>query len=288
LRLILIYVGEPLRIAASFSAFALIVFLGAGIARADDQPFLTLDATDIEPEFGHELEQNFSWNHGLSRTDFNEFEGETEWEYGLTDQIQLALATAYDWSRTHEHLVPPIAPESGSEWGGIEGEAIWQAMNVYFDPVGLGFKFNAAAGPSERSVAATILLQKNFFNDRLRLVTNIGGEFGREKDGAWSDYSVLTVNAGAAYNITWAWSAGIEFDTERDFEGIAFDGHGPQGPTTYYAGPTLQYVAHPWTATLGLQAQLPWASGSAGSVTGGFAAEAARLRVGLRVTRDFY
>ena len=285
MRLILIYVGEPLRISAFITAFVVTAVLSTGIARADDQPFLTLDATDIEPEFGHELEQNFAWNHGLSHAGFDEFESETEWEYGLTDQIQLAVSTALSWSRTREHLSPPVPYQGAGAWGGIEGEAIWQAMNVYFDPIGLGFKFNAAAGPSERAFAATILLQKNFFNDRLRLVTNIGGEFGRAKDGAWSDYSTLTVNAGAAYNITWAWSAGLEFDTERDFDGIAFGGH---GPTSFFAGPTVQYVAHPWTATLGVQAQLPWAGGGAGGVANGYVADLERWRVGLRVTRDFY
>jgi len=273
--------GFPIRLAL------LALVLVPPVARADDQPFLTLDATDIEPESGHELEQNFGWNHGLAGRAYSGFEGETEWEYGYDDRLQLAVATAYGWSRTHPHLFPAIPAEGHGEWSGIEGEAIYQAMNVYFDPIGLGFKFHAAAGPAERSFAATILLQKNFFNDRLRLVTNIGGEVGRAKDGAWSDTSALTVDAGAAYNITWSWSAALEFNAERDYSAILFGGR-DAATTSYYAGPTLQYVAHPWTASLGVQAQLPWSHDVSAPTSQAFVADAPRWRIGLRVTRDFY
>jgi hypothetical protein len=280
-----------LRIAASFKVFALAALLGAGVARADDQPFLTLNTTDIEPELGHELEQNFGWNFGMSHTSFNEFQGESEWEYGFSDRLQLAVSTAYGWSRTGEHVFPPVDAQGAGTWGGIEGEAIYQAMNVYFDPIGLGFKFNAVASPSERGFEARVLLQKNFINDRLRLAANIGGEFGQEKDGIWSDTSALTGDFGIAYNITWAWSAGLEFNVEHDYDGLLIDGRAVPGPTTYFFGPTIQYVAHPWTASLGFQAQLPWTQDpahAAGYVSRGFASDVERVRVGLRVTRDFY
>src|SRR6202008_3243941 len=134
------------------------LLLAPTVARADDQPFLTLDTTDIEPEFGHEFEQNFGWNTGLTRAAFSEFEGESEWEYGVSDKLQVAVATSYSWAREHDHTFPPVDAQSGSAWGGIEGEAIYQAMNVYFDPIGFGFKFNAVAGPNERGIEARVLL----------------------------------------------------------------------------------------------------------------------------------
>src|SRR6476660_6641282 len=93
----------------SFAALALagtLFNLGLSPARADDQPFLTLDATDIEPELGKELEQNFAWTSGKSGQSFNALAGETEFEYGLSDQIQLAVAGEYDWTRTRDHTVP--------------------------------------------------------------------------------------------------------------------------------------------------------------------------------------
>ena len=265
--------------------------LAANIAHADDQPFLTLDATDIEPEHGYELEQNFGWNTGMSHRAFSAFEGETEVEYGWSDKLQLAMATSYAWAYEHDHTVPASPSESGSEWGGINGEAVYQAMNVYFDPIGLGFLVNGGVGPNSRGVEALLILQKNFLNDRLRLVINTGGEFGAEKDGTWSDVSALTFNAGAAYNITWEWSAGLEFNVEHDFDGLLLNGKGVPVATSYYFGPTLQYIAHPWTASLGVQFQLPWANDhthTSGALTNGYLAEAERARIGFRITRDLY
>jgi hypothetical protein len=263
----------------------------SGIARADDQPFLTLDATDIEPELGHELEQNFTWASGLYHQSFNSLEGETELEYGLSDQIQLAGSAEYEWSRARPHA-PGGPAESDKEFEGVAGEAIWQAMNVYFDPMGLGFLVSPFLGRDERGVEAKALLQKNFINDRLRAVINAGLSFGQARDGHdWSDESTITLDAGLAYNITWEWSLAAEFNYERGFDGAMIDGRAiPQGDTFYF-GPTLQYVAHPWTASLGVQEQLPWAhdlTHTPETLHEGLNTDSERFRVMLRVTRDFF
>ncbi|HVV65703.1 MAG TPA: hypothetical protein VHC42_09545 [Rhizomicrobium sp.] len=274
-----------------FCALALAMVACASAARADDQPFLTLDATDIEPELGREIEQSFQWNSGLSDRAFQDLEGQTEFEYGWSDRMQVGLATSYSWSYEHDHLTPPVSSLSTGQWGGIAGEAIYQAMNVYFDPIGLGFLVSAKAGPSERTIEALVLMQKNFVNDRLRIVVNGGGSFGSKKNGIWSDAGALTFNAGVAYNITWDFSAALEFNAEHDFDGLLINGRGAPTTTGYYFGPTLQYVALPWRATLGLQTQLPWGSDAAhapGSVEHGYLADAERLRIELRVTRSFY
>ena len=261
----------------------------ATAALADDQPFLTLDATDIEPEFGHELEQNFTWLSGKSGQSFNSIVGESELEYGYSDQIQLAGAIEYDWTRTRDPALPAVG---GTAIDGLSGEMIYQALNVYFDPIGLGVLVAPGVGRNSREIEAKLLLQKNFFNDRLRAVVNVGGAFGAEREaGAWGDVSALTFDAGLAYNITWEWSAAIEFNAEHDFDGLLLNGRAIPTASTFYAGPTVQYVAHPWTASLGLQAQLPWASDathSAGALDHGFLADAERYRLAFRVTRDLF
>jgi len=263
----------------------------ANAAQAEDQPFLSLDATDIEPASGRELEQNFGWNTGMSHRAFSEFEGETEFEYGWSDKLKLAAATSFAWDYNHDHTFPPSPSSSGSAWGGIKGEAVYQALNVYFDPVGLAVLVAPTIAPNYRGVEAKLLLQKNFINDRLRFVVNAGGEFGSEKDGAWSDASALTFDAGLAYNVTWEWSAALEFNAEHDFSGLMLNGRAVPEATSYYFGATIQYVAHPWTASVGVQLQLPWANDpthTAGTLDGGYLAEAERTRVALRVTRDLY
>jgi hypothetical protein len=159
--------------------------------------------------------------------------------------------------------------------------------------LGLGILVSGSAGPDLRELEAKLLAQKNFLNDRLRVVLN-GGWTGDWERAAvpgqpeWSGDSTLEWAAGLAYSITWTWSACLEFDNDRDFDGLLLDGRGVAGSSTYYLGPTIQYVAHPLTVSLAFQAQLPWASGGApGEVQNGFATDAERYRIGLRVTHSF-
>ncbi len=274
------------------AAALLLSFPLANRARADDQPFLTLDATHIEPEFGHELEQSFAWASGKPGLSFNSVEGESELEYGFSDQLQLAGAIAYDWTRTRDHTSPGAFAISGTAVDGIRGELIYQAMNVYFDPIGLGLLISPGAGRNSRGVETKILLQKNFLNDRLRAVINLGGQFGAERvDGDWGDVSALTFDVGIAYNITWEWSAAVEFNAEHDFDGLLLNGRAVPTATTYYAGPSVQYVAHPWTAKFAVQAQLPWASDAThmpGALDHGYVSDAERFRMMIRITRDTF
>ena len=152
--------------------------------------------------------------------------------------------------------------------------------------------FAADGGADEADVEATLLLQKNFVNDRLRFVINAGwtGEWQRQTGTAanqWEHDSTIGLAAGLAYSITWSWSAGLEFDNDRGFRGLMIDGAGAPVSSDYYIGPTLEYVAHPLTASVGFQAQLPWAGGAEAGVSNGFLPDAERYRVALRVTRSF-
>ena len=111
-------------------------------------------------------------------------------------------------------------------------------MNVYFDPIGLGVLISPGVGRDTRNVEAKVLVQKNFFNDRLRAVMNFGGDIGTERsDAAWSDVSALTFDAGVAYNITWSWSAALEFNAEHDFDGLLLNGRATPTASTFFFGP---------------------------------------------------
>jgi len=274
-----------------FLSNVLAAFLGVMTpqsAVAEDQPFLTLDTTDIEPEHGHELEQDFTWASGKPLQSFNTVMGESEFEYGWSDQLQLVLAADYDWTRTRDHTVPGTSALAETRFDAVRGEAIYKATDVYFDPLGLGFVVSPSLGESVRSLETKILIQKNFLNDRLRAVVNLGGQFGAERSGeSWSDASALNLDAGVSYNITWDWSASLEFNAEHDFAGLLLNGRGRPSDTTYFLGPSVQFIAKPWTALLGVQAQLPWARDSTnapGGLDHGFSANAERFRIMFRVT----
>ncbi len=268
------------------SLMAVFAAAGAGgMARADDQPFLTLYTTDIDTQYEKEIEQSFYWATQKPHQAFNSFQSRTEFEYGVTDNFQTSIYLNYDWEKSRPHLPP--GPADIDQATSVSAEAIYRVLNVYFDPLGLAFYFEPTYGDSTRELEGKILLQKNFFNDRLRLAANVNfeREWNRE-DGDWQKEDALEFFAGASYNITPEFSLGVEFNNENDFEG---EGAAHAHSNVYYAGPTIQYVAMPFTVTLGGQMQLPWASagnGAPGAVRGGYFTDAERTRLGLRLKMD--
>jgi hypothetical protein len=272
------------------------VFVAASVvsitsaAKADDQPFLTIYTTDIDSQGERELEQFFIWKSGHANAAFNEFESRSEFEYGITDNLQASIYLNYDWARERDHAPLGLA-ESDSNLG-VSGELIWRVMNVYYDPIGLALYFEPAVGTHERSFETKILMQKNFFNDTLRTALNVNLEDRWEHDpsGHWNEGSALEFNAGASYNITPVWSVGLEFDNERGFDGEVIGTDERPVSNSFYLGPTIQHVGNPFTVTLGAQTQLPIASDpthTPGNVVDGMTAGDEHFRTILRVTTDF-
>lgn len=271
---------------ATLSAVALI----SQSARADDRPFAFAYTTDIEAESEKEIEQEITWASGHAREAFQGVESRSEFEYGFSDNFQGAFYLNYDWSRTRAHSAPGPAPTSSLP--GVSGEFIYRLMNVYFDPIGLALYAEPSIGNGTRSFEVKALLQKNFLNDDLRLVLNINAEDRWEKDvvGNYAQSSALEFFSGAAYNVTPELSLGAELDNERGFDGLILGGSSTYADNAYFAGPTVQYVGHPFRAVLGVEAQLPWASDpthTVGAIDNGYLAGAERFRVRLRVATDF-
>ncbi len=258
-------------------------------ARADDQPFLTLYTTDIQSEGGREFEQWLKWKSGHHRESFNSFETRSEIEYGITDDLQGSLYLNYDWERSRSHF--PYGPASTADSVGVSGELIWRVLNPYFDPFGLGFYIEPTYSAQERGLEAKILLQKNFFNDTLRWATNINFEDVWYRDsGRWAKESALEFDTGLAYNVTPDFSVGVEFDNERGYDGLILGGSSSPQTDSYYFGPTIQYIGHPWAITFGAQAQLPWASNpsrAAGNVVDGLTAGDEHFRLAMKISTDF-
>ena len=254
-------------------------------AHADDQPFVTLVTTDIQPEHGREIEQWLIWKSGRPGVSANEFVSRTELEYGFTDNLQGALYLNNVWER--ERIAP--GPAAVSDFAGVSGELVWRLMNPYFDPVGLALYVEPTWAPNEHAIETKILVHKNFLDHRLRTVLNVIFEdvWARNTTGGFDRSSALEIGLGASYNMTPDFSVGLEFNNEREFDGLIVGTSSAQTVSAYYLGPTIQYVGHPWAITFGAQAQLPTATSSVpGAVIGGYAAEAENFRMTLRVSTD--
>jgi hypothetical protein len=268
--------------------FAALVSTGlSSAARADDQPFVTIYTTDIDTQGEREIEQWLGWKADHASESSNEFISRSEFEYGVTDDLQSALYLNYDWSRAHA----PSGPAETASFGGVSGELIYRVLNVYFDPIGLAFYIEPMIGAHARSFETKILAQKNFLNDTVRIALNVNFEDRWDKDSLanWNKGSALELDIGVSYNLTPDLSLGLEFDNERGYDGLILGGSASPASNAFYLGPTVQYIGPPLVITFGAQAQLPWASDPShtpGTVINGFTADAEHFRMTLRLTRD--
>jgi hypothetical protein len=273
--------------AALLAAWSVACLFAPAPSRADDQPFITLYTTDVDTQGERELEQWLVWRADHVHQAYGDFLSQTEFEYGITDDLQGSLYLNYEWTHTQD----PGGPSDNQSLVGLQGEFIYRVLNVYFDPFGLAFYLEPSYAPGERGLETKVLLQKNFLNDTLRFAfnTNFEDDWDRYEDH-WYKTSALEFDAGLAYNITPEFSAGIEFDNERAFNGLVLGAPASEQTSAFFVGPTLQYVGQPVTVTLGVQTQLPWA-GSPSNVPGetqdGFVSNAERYRIALRLSKDF-
>jgi len=262
----------------------------APAARAeDDQPFITLHTTELEEPGEAELENWLFFRSGHAQEAFADFENRNEFEYGIAENWQGSLYLNTEWSRVRPHV--PQGPAQVVNDVSVAGELIWRALDVDSAPVGLAFYLEPQIGTQARSVEAKILLQKNFFSNRLRAVINIIGqdEWEHEPAGGFKEGSELEFNAGLAWRINSCWNLALEFGNEREFTGEILGTTGRPVASSFYLGPTLQYSADPFEITLSVQSQLPIAGNPTrvpGSVVDGFTADAERWRMALRITSD--
>jgi hypothetical protein len=248
-------------------------------ALADGDPFLATDPSTVAAAGETDLQQWFSWHSGHTGEGFQEFESLSEVDYGLTDRLQLALTLAYDWSRVR----PPGSPALAQDFAGLQGEVIYVLLPVEQSPLGLSLAVDPYVNAAERGIAFRLLLEKDLFGLQNVLDVNFENSWERQGPGDWRGSSGLAINYGIAYPLTPRWTVALEFGNERGFDTVFTDFGLRQESSSFFLGPTLQYDCALAVVTLGLQAQLPWATGQ--DAVHGFTPAAERLRLGLRLAR---
>lgn len=274
-----------MRFGPGLLAAAILVGLGAASpALADKSPFAGLYTTDTLPAGAAELEQWLTWKHGRPGQSYDKLEARSEYEYGVTSDLQLGGYLSFEWSRVRPH---GAAAAAEAKFSGVSAEAIYRIWDPYTHPIGVALYIEPAIGPDMRKLEWKLLLQKNFLDDRLVLAANfvLENEWEREA-GNWGKKTEFNILAGAAYRFAPNWSGGLEFASQREFDGILPWQSSNAAANSYFLGPTIHYASADYFVTLGVQAQLPWAqnlSGTPGETVGGFAHEEERVRVQLRI-----
>ena len=271
-------------------------------ASAEDSPFATVYTTDTQPEGEAEVEQWLTWKAGKAHESFNAIEGRTEIEYGLTSKFQIAAYANYEWSRERVHPITGPA-DTDTRFTGFSLETIYQILDVDDDPVGLALYVEPKIGPGTRELESKILLQKNFLDDRLVLAANLVLEHewnleppdpsappgSKEFTRHWATNTELHFLAGISYRVDSSWSAGVEFASQREYDGLLLFQHSAAAANSFFLGPTLNFAAKEYWVTFGAQAQLPWAinlSGQPGETVNNYAHEEERFRLFLRTGFD--
>ncbi len=261
-------------------AIVILFLLGASIGCADEALFSWTYTTDLLPKAGWEFEQwataRWEKEHGTYRVfDFRE-----EIEYGLTNDFQIALYLNHHYVNANND-VPAEDPnrpghrlrgayQTGGEdvhrdhdsaqpfksyhFQSVSTEMIYRVLSPYKDPLGLAFYFEPEIGSDEAELEWKILLQKNWFEDRLvwAFNANYSLEYEKEEEGDYERDASLEFFTGLSYRFMPKWSAGFEAWNHHEFADATFHEH-----SAYFFGPTIHYGGERWWATLGFLHQLP-------------------------------
>lgn len=257
-------------------------------ARADEPLLGFLYSTDLLPKHAREMEQWVTWRHQKAGGYFDLLEGKTEMSFGVTDSFQLSPILYYDWTRAY-HNNPDgttVPPEQFSAWfpnpdshfsatlfKGVGLEGIWRIRSPYLDPVGIAFLFEPIIGPHFRELEVRAIFQKDFLQDRLIFLGNAtwapeirplpGDPYADPDSAAFKPNTNIETDinfgVGVSYRFAPYWSAGWEFQNEREINGYAIFSHRQWMGYAYYTGPTIHYANQHFFVTLTWWQQIPWA-----------------------------
>jgi len=293
----------------------IVLALGCGLnasASAEESQFGYVYTTDLLPKGAKEIEQWVTWRNKKIAGVYDQLEGRTEFEYGVSDRLQVALYANYAWARAYRNgpdgaTTPPEqfadksvgadARWSASRFVGVSGEAIYRVLSPYTDGVGLAFYVEPTVGPSFRELETKIILQKNFLDDRLTTAFNFTyapewrylEDDGTPSGRSWQHETDINFNAAASYRFAPNWSAGFEFVNEHEYNSYLFKNQSNSG---YYVGPAIHYGGRNFFITATFLEQLPWAKAHsdtvAGSLIGGRVFDNDFERYRLRVKAGYY
>jgi hypothetical protein len=271
-------------------AVAAILSLASVAASAEESMFAYVYTTDLLPQGAKEVEQWMTWRHQKIAGTYDQIEGRTEFEYGLTDRLQVALYLNYNWTQAYHNgpfgaTTPPeqfadFYPGPDDHFNkarlvGVSGEAIYRILSPYTDVFGLALYTEPTVGKNFFEVENKIIVQKNFLDDLLTVAFNFtyAPEFRNLLDPAdptgtatsWQEETDINYALAVSYRFIENWSAGFEFVNEHEYNGFVFNHESNSG---YYLGPTLHYGGERFFVTMTALWQMPWASAHSDTVPG--------------------
>lgn len=173
---------------------------------------------------------------------FSEFDFRHEFEFGITNRLQLSLYLA-DW----RYQTGFADRASGFAYSASAIEAIYNLTNPVIDPVGISLYEEIRVGDRLVESESKLIAQKNF--GRWILDYNATLEAGWEEQGLKKQNGELQQALGASYEISPRLSVGVEFLHEFVFPDWRDE------ITNVFAGPNVSYRRQQWFVTASALAQ---------------------------------
>jgi hypothetical protein len=274
---------------ALLAAAAIAALVSSMTSRADEPLFGYVYTTDLLPKGKLELAQWATWRTGKPVGQFDVIEGRSEFEYGVSDRLQVSTYLNYEWARAyHDNVIDgtTLAPSTLANlnvgpddrlntvrFTGISVEGIYRFWSPYTDPVGIAVYLRPSVGPQLREIESRLIVQKNFRDDRLVVAFNfalaedwqlVPSKPGRpDSDGfdrPWTQSSGINLGLASSYRFASNWSAGLELQNERGFSDADPFAGGARTNSGYYLGPSIHYADEHRFVTATYLEQLPLGS----------------------------
>lgn len=237
-----------------------------GTMLAHEEPFGYLRGAQSEAKGEWEITQWSTARVGKEGGRYLGLDLATEVEYGMTDRLQVAAYLLADYHYTKDAVGSSEAFDDRNRFGlnGTSFELKYQLLDptkaafgvsLYFEP---GYNSIERAGGErhdEFELETKLIVQKNFFDNRLIAVFNytIEPEFEKSPGSDWETNIVMEWAAGLSWKFADHWWLGVEtrLDTEfgdADLNNSEF--------VTFSAGPTLHYAGDRFFATLAVLPQI--------------------------------
>ena len=202
---------------------------------ADPRPFTFSNDTYSMGKGDWEYEQWVTYRtHKEDESDYQRFDFRHEFEFGLTNNFDLAFYVPTWHYEDSEDF-------SGTQFDSVDVEGIVYLSNPVNDFVGIGIYSEVKIGDESLGFENKLLVQKDvgkwIFLYNLVLETEIEGVFSNEEENEVE--GELKHTAGVSYAAAPGWFVGAEAVVESEFEDWSeYEG------TTVYAGPAISYQGH--------------------------------------------
>ncbi|MDR3391911.1 MAG: hypothetical protein P4L77_09255 [Sulfuriferula sp.] len=246
------------------------VLLSAGGAQADEALFGYLKGAETLPKGASELVQHLTRRWDKGEGEYTAYDSKTEFEHGFTDRFSGAiyvLGQSVDSKGLQIDGYIPADINSGMKYSGMEVSAKYNFLSPAKDDFGLAVYVSGAytqldphsgQKKDKYTVETWLLAQKNFLDDQLVWVGNVGLEstyavrlpiegmtMTQEQWPTTPEMEIAVLaGTGLSYRVAPNWFVGAEalYDTE-------FETEVGQERWSIQAGPNVHYGAKDWWFT---------------------------------------